>query len=175
MLGTTNLGVPLVSLKLSDQAPGSKHSALHLHPKPSPPAQPSPPGPGQAPEGTLPRPSAGAMPTDAGSRRQDARWPGVGRGLLEEPWAVLRGRDSEAAAGGACLVRRNAGQQPRSQAGDVHSLSPGLVLCPPLPEGLVGPFWRQKCLPTEPKCGDPKDHSTFFETGSFERSLHAAK
>ena len=174
MLGTISLGVLLVSLKLSDQAPGSKHSALHLHPEPSPLAQPSLPGPGQGPEGTLPRPSARAMPTDAGSRRQDVRWPGVGRGLLEEPWPVLRGRDIEATEG-ACLVRRNAGQQPRSRAGDAHSLSPGLVLCPPLPEGLAGPFWRQKCPPTEPKRGDPKDHSTLFETGSFERSLQAAK
>ena len=63
MLGTISLGVLLVSLKLSDQAPGSKHSALHLHPEPSPLAQPSLPGPGQGPEGTLPRPSARAMPT----------------------------------------------------------------------------------------------------------------
>ena len=62
-----------------------------------------------------------------------------------------------------------------TESGDAHSLSPGLVLCPPLPEGLAGPFWRQKCPPTEPKRGDPKDHSTLFETGSFERSLQAAK
>lgn len=82
MLGTISLGVLLVSLKLSDQAPGSKHSALHLHPEPSPLVQPSLPGPGQGPEGTLPRPSARAMPMDAGSRLQDVRWPGVGRGHL---------------------------------------------------------------------------------------------
>lgn len=159
MLGTINLRVLLVSLKLSDHrlpVPNTHHSTCTLSPSPPQPSYwpldrpPRAPCPAQAHEQRL---------VDADSRGQDERWPGAGRGPLEEPWAVLRGRDSEAAEG----------------AGDARSLSPGLVLCPPVPEGLVGPFWRQKCPRTEPKHGHPKGHSTFFETGSFERSPHVTK